>query len=326
VDASLPEAGTGGPDTAADGIFMGIDKAAYVPGKGVRLTVRGLPEEMYGAFISVNGNWYRGIRPKPVYDELNVYAPNSDGLHEIALHDTAGNIIVSLTFITDESLRDPNEGIDGEKGPGDDTVDLPPQIIVTRETMEFAGATWLVLERKDGMALVVSEYVLDNKRYHDTSDYVTWETCSLRAWLNGEYYQSFGAEDRARIALTTVVNKDNPWYYEESAGNPYAPAGGADTQDYIFLLSLEEVVGYFGDSGQLAKRPLEARGIVDIYSASRLARDSDSGYAHSWWLRSPGSSARHAALQHFDGELSVGGQEVNTSSNGVRPAMWVYMG
>lgn len=52
-------------------------------------------------------------------------------------------------------------------------------------------------------------------------------------------YDRFKETDRSRII--PVLNKyhDNHWYGSK---------GGADTKDNIFLLSLEEVCTYFGDS------------------------------------------------------------------------------
>ena len=46
---------------------------------------------------------------------------------------------------------------------------------------------WLVLEVKDGKALVISKYALDCKPYNTSSTNVTWETCSLRNWLNNDF-------------------------------------------------------------------------------------------------------------------------------------------
>ena len=49
---------------------------------------------------------------------------------------------------------------------------------------------WLVLAKKDGKILVVSKYVLDFKQYN--SDWVTstWESCTLRKWMNGTFLKN----------------------------------------------------------------------------------------------------------------------------------------
>jgi len=61
---------------------------------------------------------------------------------------------------------------------------------------------WRVLEKKNGQLLLVSEYVLDNKKWHDEPNrnfpksgkkedmaaaITDWEHCDLRKWLNGSF-------------------------------------------------------------------------------------------------------------------------------------------
>ncbi|MDY6017558.1 MAG: TIR domain-containing protein, partial [Oscillospiraceae bacterium] len=46
---------------------------------------------------------------------------------------------------------------------------------------------WLVLEVKDGKALVISKYALDCKQYNTNYTDVTWEACTLRRWLNNDF-------------------------------------------------------------------------------------------------------------------------------------------
>ena len=97
--------------------------------------------------------------------------------------------------------------------------------------------------------------------------------------------------------------------------------------DRIFLLSLEEAVNYFGDSGQLRSRPSGAWGISDRYNNTRMALDLD-GSAFWWWLRSPGDDPRHAADVNAVGGLALGGGGVFWSGGvggGVRPALWLNL-
>ena len=96
---------------------------------------------------------------------------------------------------------------------------------------------------QDGNALVVSEKLVGFRSYSSgyNSD-ETWETCILRGYLNGEFYdETFSYAEKELIAETTVITNSNPYCGTD---------GGNDTNDKIFLLSIEEVVRYFGDSGQ----------------------------------------------------------------------------
>ncbi len=70
---------------------------------------------------------------------------------------------------------------------------------------------WLVLEvdEENHKALLISRYGLDAKLYNATETNVTWETCTLRSWLNREFLnEAFSAEEQQAI-LTTAVDNSN---------------------------------------------------------------------------------------------------------------------
>ena len=62
----------------------------------------------------------------------------------------------------------------------------------------------------------------------------------MHDYLNGEFYNRFSENEKARIAETRVITNNNPWRQNIN--------GGEDTTDKIFLLSIEEVVEHLGDS------------------------------------------------------------------------------
>jgi len=168
-----------------------------------------------------------------------------------------------------------------------------------QETMSFGGYDWLVLDKQGDKALLLSEYVLEVLPYHTSFTDITWEKCSLREYLNGEFYNKFGDEDKARILDTLVVNDDNP---------AYGTDGGNDTNDKVFLLSFDEMQKYF----------------IDDYS--RMAFNPDGTYADWWWLRTPGFNSDCAAAVQ-EGSLFLHGATVYDVNNGVgvRPAMWITL-
>ena len=49
---------------------------------------------------------------------------------------------------------------------------------------------WRVLAAEGSRVLVISEYALDVKKYNAGSVGITWENCTLREWLNGEFFQT----------------------------------------------------------------------------------------------------------------------------------------
>ncbi|MDR2586789.1 MAG: DUF6273 domain-containing protein [Coriobacteriales bacterium] len=164
------------------------------------------------------------------------------------------------------------------------------------DTVYFADIYWWVLDVQDGRALLISQDILEERAYNDKLTEVTWETCSLRAYLNGEFLNiRFSEEEQARIALSTVASKDNP---------EYETPGGSVTEDKVFLLSIDEAKRYFAsDSDRVAKY-----------------QGSDSW----WWLRSPGDDANRAARVYLDGSVILNGYGVDYGS-GVRPALWLNL-
>jgi hypothetical protein len=182
------------------------------------------------------------------------------------------------------------------------------------DTIKFGAYVWRVLDVHQGKALLISKDVTHIEMpYNKDYTSVTWETCTLRRWLNDEFYRtSFSSHEQSRICLTTNVNENNQWF---------GTKGGKQTSDRIFLLSISEVVKYFGDSGQLKnKNPKSEYWIDDQFNQDRIANYN--GKPAWWWLRSPGYSARSAVLVYADGTLRVIGGGVLDSSGGggVRPA------
>ena len=172
---------------------------------------------------------------------------------------------------------------------------------------------WLVLTKENNKILVVSDKALDCKPYNQSRDYVTWETCSLRNWLNNDFINAaFTAEERAMIPTVTVSADMNPEYNT----NP-----GNATKDRVFLLSIVETEKYFTSD--------EARKCVPTeYAISNGAYTSDS-YTKGgkvtccWWLRSPGNSQSYAAYVLAGGSVYGYGHRVNNDYTSVRPALWI---
>lgn len=79
---------------------------------------------------------------------------------------------------------------------------------------------------------MISRYALDCRPYNKSDTAVTWESCTLRAWLNSEFLnEAFNGEEHALIPMVTVSADKNPSYDTEP---------GKDTQDRVFLLSIKE--------------------------------------------------------------------------------------
>ena len=102
---------------------------------------------------------------------------------------------------------------------------------------------WLVLARDGKKALLISRYGLDAQPYNKEYTSITWETCSLRKWLNTIFLNTaFSEKEQSMIPIVTVSADRNP----ENKINP-----GNPTEDQVFLLSIPEAKKYFRDSKDL---------------------------------------------------------------------------
>ena len=167
---------------------------------------------------------------------------------------------------------------------------------------------WLVLEVKDGKALVISKYALDCQQYNTSYTDVTWETCTLRKWLNNDFLDAaFSADEKAMIPTVTVSADKNPDY----STNP-----GNATQDQVFLLSITGANKYFNSDSARQCEP------TDYAVASGAYVNSSNGNCW-WWLRSPGYNQNRAATVYGDGGVREDGRGVYNASDAVRPALWI---
>ena len=170
---------------------------------------------------------------------------------------------------------------------------------------------WLVLDKQDSKALVISKYALDCKQYNTDFTGVTWETCTLRKWLNNDFLgAAFSTDEKAMIPTVTVSADKNPKY----STNP-----GNATQDQVFLLSITEVNKYFSSDGAIQCKP------TAYAVANGASVKSDNGNCW-WWLRSPGDFQDCAATVNYGGAVYEYAFYVHAVNSAVRPALWIDLG
>ena len=166
---------------------------------------------------------------------------------------------------------------------------------------------WIVLDKNDTSALLISKMALDCKKYNVWRDEaVNWENCSLRTWLNNNFLKdAFNEKEQAAIQDTSVRNDINQFTNNENTNG--------NTIDKIFLLDMRELKRYFpSDSSQLC-------GVTAYAIANGAAYNKKDMYC-AWWLRSVGG--RCGAMEVMR-EVDIVGYAVDISDISVRPAMWV---
>ena len=191
---------------------------------------------------------------------------------------------------------------------------------------------WLVLSNNGEELYVVSRYALDCKPYNEEYTDVTWETCTLRKWLNDDFYMvAFSKTERSAIKTTTVKNADNPKYGTE---------GGNDTKDKVFLPSIADMVNTdYGFTSEYWPDDLNdcmnrrcaptAYAVVQgawVYTGTDATYQTKSGEgACYWWLRSPGYAADVAARVDGNGYVGYSGGFVDIDNDAVRPALIINL-
>lgn len=191
-----------------------------------------------------------------------------------------------------------------------------PQSDATGQTKE--PIKWRILSVNGTDAFLVADQNLDVYKYNEEYTSVTWETSTIRSWLNGyrsnanaygKDYSSdnfinraFTSTEQAAIPYVTVTNEDNPEYDTE---------GGNDTLDKIYLLSIAEV-----SNTAYGFLPYKDANTNYVYDNARERTNTayvaaggtiNSSYMNSagntdwWWLRSPGDYSGYAAVVYGGG-------------------------
>lgn len=214
---------------------------------------------------------------------------------------------------------------------------------------------WIVLKVDGDKALLISKSVIDAMPYNNdpyTADNgeVTWENCTLRAWLNNDFYnRAFTDEERAVILTVTLENPDN---------NAFGTEGGADTEDKVFILSVAEINEYYGfqyndeDNGIGYNQKLISSPVPELvgggkcimwemyknyyeetYKAFGYSEDVIGMKGAEWWTRTPGvaghadgmNSCTVVKVNEYGGVGEKYWRAVFDEKGGVRPVIWVHI-
>ncbi|GJM77697.1 DUF6273 domain-containing protein [Paenibacillus timonensis] len=197
---------------------------------------------------------------------------------------------------------------------------------------EVRPIVWRVLQNMGSELFLLSEEILECKRYHgknadiswrDAVD-TTWRDCDLRQWLNEEFYATAFGADEQKMIMTTHCG-------DNGEGSP-------DTEDKVFLLSVTEIKAL---TAVLGKAWLTAVGTdyaklkkpdgcsLYVYDKNEkdnyVLRNGKEEGCSWWWLRTQGNKPSRA---HFIGTGSSIRSYANVSlaRDGVRPAIRLMLG
>lgn len=186
---------------------------------------------------------------------------------------------------------------------------------------------WRVLRNSGSELFVLSEYILDCKRYHGNCEdlkwrdctEITWQDCDLRQWLNDEFYNAaFNDAEKPFIKSTHCTDNGE---------------GCPDTEDKVFLLSVAEIKDLSENHGKDLRRAagteyakLKKMDGCRLYSydksvkANYIIRDGEAVGCSWWWLRTQGNNPSRASFVGTGCSIrSYGNNSID--GYGVRPAL-----
>ena len=178
---------------------------------------------------------------------------------------------------------------------------------------------WRVLLVDGDDAFLLADKNLDNQIYHTTESYVSWETCYLREWLNYAFlYAAFSTEEQNAIRLTSVYTP--PQYSYEKA---------CTTEDYVYLLSLDEVqnpaYGFDCEVSQGIKKR-ESRNTQFAKNRGGWSSTTDAYLGNGcWWLRKGGPSKMTPIITSFGATEKGFNYYVNDEKPVIRPVIHINL-
>lgn len=174
---------------------------------------------------------------------------------------------------------------------------------------------WIVLAKDGNELLLISDKALDCQPYNKSWGDVTWETCSLRKWLNQDFLDvAFSDSEKEKIS-TVAVPATNNQKYHTNAGN--------STQDKVFILNIDEAEKYFETDESRRCAPTDYA-VAQGASMDNFYTAYGQEATTCWLLRSPGESQEKATSVTFAGSIAFSGNS-GVDDDCVRPAIWISL-
>ena len=167
---------------------------------------------------------------------------------------------------------------------------------------------WRVLKIEGDTVLLVSRYALDAQPYNEKPAVASWIKCTLRAWLNDQFYNAaFTDEEKQCIVTREIVNRKE-----------------ASTADPVFLLSTDEAKQLFANHPDRQADPTAYAIAQGAYISTKYTGKVQ------WWCRTTSWESRYRAayIAASGGVMTCGGNSFGAVENAklvVRPAIYVTL-
>ncbi|MCR5432557.1 MAG: DUF6273 domain-containing protein, partial [Lachnospiraceae bacterium] len=157
--------------------------------------------------------------------------------------------------------------------------------------------------------------------------------CSLRKWLNEEFYESaFDESEKKMIKTYTIRNEENPRmaYYMDTNENVYETDEGNPTEVKVFPLTVDELLNTdYGFSADADAEDDNRKCLLTDYALAQGTNfyekyNKNIKHYSQWGLRTVGYLYQAAvAAVHKNGDVSKSGHGKADISLAIRPAIYV---
>lgn len=187
---------------------------------------------------------------------------------------------------------------------------------------KYEPIKWRVLELKNGKALLLSEYALDDKKYNATQNYVMWnikwKNSTIRSWLNGYKAGANACKinySKKNFIDTAFSTSDQKSLLKRSMGS------GA--KDKVFLLSEKDVSGGITAYGHGFAKETFKNAARSCASTKYCWAMGSYRYGNKvwWWLQSPNYCSDSAPRVLSEGEVDWDGTNMDNDAGAIRPAI-----
>lgn len=212
---------------------------------------------------------------------------------------------------------------------------------------------WIVIAKEDDRMLLMSACVLDTHIFSTSArDNMCWADSDLRIWLNEQFYSNvFSEEEKKEVLLSKLRNEEY-----QSWTQTYVSEKTDDSEDYVFLLSIQEAEEYldfdasfdaYTGTGKNVKKawtewasaaflaPVTPQAILNGAKESQWTNSGafDHGdeyagnyYSRGYWLRSviAKEKYRSRAIAYIDMDHIYYYTDF-TKDMGIRPCIWVAL-
>ena len=120
-------------------------------------------------------------------------------------------------------------------------------------TYEGVPVAWKILKTEPDKMLLIAQEPVTQLAFHDDVKNITWETSTIREWLNNDFLQEFSAEQKADM-LTDETNglDDKVFLLSEEEYTAYLDVDFTTTSDWWLRTKTDSGMMFvYGDSGEV---------------------------------------------------------------------------